>query len=170
MLSDKMQQALNQQINAELYSAYLYMSMSAHFHQGGLPGFATWMRVQALEEMTHAERFFNYVVERGGRVEMKPIEGPPTRWDSPLAVFQDTLVHEQKVTSLINDLVDLAQAEKDHASNNMLQWFIGEQVEEESSAQEIIDKLKLVKETPGGLFMLDKDLGTRVFTPPVAAA
>ena len=170
MLGKKMLSALNEQINAELYSAYLYMSMCSYFHQTGLAGFANWMRVQALEEMTHAERFFNYVVERGGRVEMKAIAGPTVNWDSPLAVFQDTLAHEQKVTALINGLVDLAIKEKDHASNNMLQWFIGEQVEEESSAQEIIDKLKLVKETPGGLFMLDKDLGTRVFTPPAPAA
>jgi ferritin len=167
MLSEKMLAALNEQVNAELYSAYLYMSMSAYFHHTGLTGFANWMRVQALEEMSHAERIFNHVVERGGRAEMKAIGEPPAGWASPQAVFQETLAHERKVTGLINDLVDLAQAEKDHASNNMLQWFVSEQVEEEASAQEIVDKLNLVKETPGGLFMMDKDLGGRTFTPPV---
>jgi ferritin len=170
MLSKKMLGALNEQINAEIYSSYLYMSMSSYFHSLGLAGFANWMRVQALEEMTHAERFFNYVVDRGGRVVMKAIAGPPTEWESPLAVFQDTLAHEQKVTSLINNLADLAIKEKDHASNNMLQWFISEQVEEEANDQDIIDKLKLVNQTPGGLFMLDKDLGARVFVPPATTA
>lgn len=166
MLSQKMTEALNAQINAEIYSAYLYLSMATWFEEQQLPGFANWMRVQAKEEMTHALRFHNFVNDRGGRVKLAAIDGPPTDWDSPLAVFEATLAHEQKVTGLINDLMALAVKENDFASQGMLQWFVDEQVEEEANATDLVGKMKLMQDAPGGLFMLDKDLAARVFNPP----
>lgn len=169
MLSEKMQEALNGQINAELYSAYLYLSMSAYFASVNLPGFANWMRVQAQEEMLHAAKFYDYVNERGGRVILKEIAGPPTEFDSPPAVFEATLSHEQKVTGLINELVNTAIEEKDHAAQVFLQWFVSEQVEEESTADGILQKLKLIGDDKSGLFMMDGELGRRVFTMPVQA-
>lgn len=165
MIKKNIQKALNKQINAELYSAYLYLSMSAYFQSVNLAGFANWMRVQALEEMTHADKFYNFIVERGGRIELEAIEAPPKEWASPLAVFENAYKHEQKVTSMINDLVDLAIKEKDHASNIFLQWFVTEQVEEEASADEVVQKLKLAGDKGSGLFMLDGELSKRVFTP-----
>jgi len=168
MIKEKIQNALNKQLNAEMYSAYLYLSMSAYFESINLKGFANWMRIQTREEMVHAMKFYDYVNERGGRVTLAAIDAPPTQWDSPLAVFEHTYMHEQKVTGLINDLVNLAISETDHATNNFLQWFVAEQVEEESSADEIVQKLKLVGGDSGGLFMLDQELGQRVFTPPAA--
>jgi len=166
MIKDKIEKALNSQINAEMYSSYLYLSMSSYFSSINLNGFATWMRVQAQEELTHAMKFYDYVIERGGRVTVKAIEAPPAEWDSPLQVFEHVYTHEQKVTGLINDLVNLAIAEKDHATTAFLQWFVTEQVEEESSADEIVQKVKLVGDQGAGLLMLDQELGQRVFTPP----
>ena len=166
MLSERMQEALNGQLNAELYSSYLYLSMAAYFQDLSLGGFANWMRVQAQEEDMHGMKFYDFIHERGGRVVLKPIDGPPTEWDSPLAAFEAVLEHEQKVTGLINDLVELALAEHDHATNIFHQWFVTEQVEEEDSANEVIQKIKLVGEAHGGLFMLDRELGQRTFTPP----
>lgn len=169
-LSSPMETALNQQINAETYSAYLYLSMAAYFDSLNLPGFAQWMRVQTQEELVHAMKFFSFVNERNGRVLLQPIAGPPTDWASPLAAFEAAYEHEQKVTGLINNLVDLALQERDHASNIFLQWFITEQVEEEASANDIVQKLKLAGDNPHHLFVLDRELGTRVFTPPAAGA
>ena len=166
MINEKMQEALNKQINAEIYSSYLYLSMAASFESVSLPGFANWMRCQAQEELVHAIKIYDFINERGGRVTLKSIEAPPVEWDSPLAAFEAAYEHEQKVTGLINDLVDLAQAEHDHASDNFLQWFVAEQVEEEDSANTIVEKIKLVGEAQGGLFMLDQELGQRIFTPP----
>lgn len=166
MLSDKMEQALNKQLNAELYSAYLYLSMAAYFYAINLNGFANWMTVQNLEETAHAMKFYHFINDRGGRVRLEVIDKPQVEWSSPLEVFEETLKHEEKVTSLINNLVDLAIAERDHASNAFLQWFITEQVEEEASANEIIQHLKLAGNDPNALFMLDRELATRVFTPP----
>lgn len=166
MIGKKVEAALNNQINAELYSAYLYLSMNSYFLSINLTGFANWMRIQALEEMTHADKFYRYVNERGGRVTLMPIDGPPGEWSSPLAVFEDVYRHEQKVTAMIHSLVDLAIEEKDHATSSMLHWFVDEQVEEEANAQGIVAQLKLIRENTGGLFMLDRELGTRVFTPP----
>jgi len=166
MISKKMQDALNGQINAELYSAYLYLSMDAHFQSVNLPGFANWMRAQTQEELMHAMKIYDFVNERGGRVILKSIAEPPAEWGSPLAAFEAVYKHEQKVTGLINNLVNLAIEEKDHATNSFLQWFVNEQVEEESSADEVVQKLKMVEKEPGGLFMVDKELGQRVFTPP----
>jgi ferritin len=161
-----MQDAINEQINAEMYSANLYYSMSAYFESLSLKGFAHWMRVQALEEQTHVQRFADYINERGGRMLMRGIEGPPTQWESPFNVFEEVYAHEVKVTGLINNLMDLALAEKDHASVNFLQWFVGEQVEEEASADEVLQKLKLVDKTEGGLFLLDQELDKRTFVLP----
>lgn len=166
MLSDKMQHALNEQLNWELYSSYLYASMSAYFHALNLPGFSSWMRVQALEELTHAGKFFDFLNERGGRVTMKAIEGPPSEWASPQTAFEDALGHEQKVTGRINNLVNLALEEKDHATNIFLQWFVTEQVEEEDSVGGVLQQLKLIGDHPGSLFMVDRELAQRTFTMP----
>ena len=168
MLNEKIQASLNKQLNAELYSSYLYLSMSAYFQSINLPGFATWMRVQAQEELVHGMKFYDFINERGGRVTLQPVEGPPTEWSSPLDVFENTYKHEQKVTGLINDLVNLAVGERDHATNIFLQWFVTEQVEEEASADEVVQRLKLMGDDGGGLFMLDREMGQRVFTPPAA--
>ncbi len=166
MISKKMEKALNGQVNAELYSAYLYLSMESYFKSLNLNGSANWMRVQTQEEVTHAMKLYEFINERGGKITLKTIEGPPIKWDSPLAVFEAVYVHEQKVTGLINDLVDLAIKEKDHATNTFLQWFVNEQVEEESSADEVVQQLKMMENAPGGMFMLDRELGQRIFTPP----
>lgn len=166
MISKKMEDALNEQVNAELYSAYMYLSMESYFKAQNLNGFANWMRVQTQEEVAHAMKIYDFINERGGRVTLKAIEGPPTEWDSALVVFKAAYEHEQKVTGLINDLVDLAIKEKDHATNSFLQWFVNEQVEEESTADEIVQQLKMMENAPGGMFMLDRELGQRVFTPP----
>jgi ferritin len=168
MLKEKMQGALNSQVNAELYSSYLYLSMSAYFQSISLLGFANWMRVQAQEELVHAMKFYDFINERGGRVQLQPVEGPPMEWSSPLDVFENAYKHEQKVTGLINDLVNLAVKEGDHATNIFLQWFVTEQVEEEASADEVVQKLKLMGDAAGGLFMLDREMAQRVFTPPAA--
>ena len=167
MIDKKMQSAFNEQINAELYSAYLYLSMVAYFESVNLPGFATWMRVQTQEEVMHAMKIYDYINERGGRVILKSIGEPQTEWESPLAAFEAAYEHEQKVTGLINGLVNLAIEEKDHAANMFLQWFVNEQVEEESNADAIVQKLKLMADAPGGMYMLDNEMGQRVFTPPV---
>jgi len=158
-----MESELNKQINAELYSAYLYLAMSANFEAVNLRGFASWMKVQAQEEMTHAMKIYNYTFERVGRVVLESIDKPQAKWESPLDAFEAAYEHEQKVTAMIDKLLKLATEEKDNASISMLQWFVDEQVEEEASANDIVQKLKLIKGAPGGLFMLDKELGQRVF-------
>ena len=169
MLKPNMQKALNEQINAELYSSYLYMSMSAYFDSQTLAGMANWMRIQAQEELIHAIKFFDFINERDGRVLLTGIEDPKTEWASPLDVFEDSLGHERKVTGLINDLVDLSLGEKDHATNTFLQWFVTEQVEEESAAKTIVDKLKLIGDNPVALYMLDGELGQRTLPPATAS-
>jgi len=169
MIKEKIQEALNKQLNAELFSSYLYLSMAAYFESINLKGFANWMRVQTQEELVHAMKFYNFIIERGGKAVLSAIEGPPTQWKSPLAVFEHAYKHEQKVTGLINNLVDLSIAEQDHATNNFLQWFVAEQVEEEASADEVVQKIKLIGDATGGLFMLDQELAQRVFTPPPTA-
>ncbi|HBG70862.1 MAG: ferritin [Bacteroidetes bacterium GWF2_43_63] len=165
-MNKKMEKALNEQINAEMYSSYLYLSMSAYFSDVNMNGFANWMRVQAQEEMAHAMMFFDYVNERGGRVELKSIEKPKKEWKNAIEVFEETLKHEQLVTSLIHKLVDLAIVEKDHATNNMLQWFVKEQVEEEANATALLGEVKMTEGKGPGMFMIDRELKTRVFTPP----
>ena len=166
MLSDKMSKALDKQINAEIYSAYLYLAMGAWSEAQGMDGFGNWFKIQAQEELAHAMRFYNYVYERGGRVTMSAIDAPQNEWESPLALFEATLEHEQKVTGLINGLVDLARSESDHATENMLQWFVAEQVEEEGTADRIRQKVAMVGTEGQGLYMLDAELAARVFTPP----
>lgn len=168
MLDSKMQKALNEQINAEMFSAYLYLAMVAYFNDLGLSGFAAWMTTQAQEEMVHAVKFFNYIVERGGRVELDQIEKPQAEWDSPIAAFKDAYKHEQYITGRINDLVNLAVEIKDNVTNQMLLWFVKEQVEEEENAAEIVQKLVSIQDAPGGINMLDKELSARIplFTMP----
>jgi ferritin len=161
MLTEKMQKALNGQMNAELYSSYLYLSMNAYFKSVNLDGFANWMYYQAQEELEHAMKFYDFICQRGGRVQLAQIEAPPSEWNSPLAVFEDTLAHEQKVTGLINDLVEIANGERDHASQIFLQWFVSEQVEEEDSVGGVLEQLKLMGEAKGGLFMMDREMAKR---------
>ena len=161
MIGKKMEVALNEQINAELYSSYLYLSMSAYLESLNLRGFAHWMRVQAREEEGHALKIYDHIIERGGRVTLGAVEAPPTEWDSPLAVFEQVASHEQKVTGLINELVDLATSENDHATRSFLQWFVDEQVEEEDAANQVLEKFRLVAAAPGGLFMIDRELAER---------
>ncbi|HMK36580.1 MAG TPA: ferritin [Desulfomonilaceae bacterium] len=170
MINEKIQNAFNDQINAELYSSYLYLSMSAYFQSMNLPGFANWMRCQAQEELVHAMKFYSFVHDRGGKVSLAAIEGPPTEWNSPLDAFEDAYKHEQKVTALINGLVDLALQEKDHAANAFLQWFVTEQVEEEASADGVVQQLKIAGDQGSGMFMIDRELAGRVFTMPVTPA
>jgi len=167
MLSKKMEAALNTQVKFEMWSAYLYLSMATYFEDMGLAGFANWMKVQQQEENFHAQKFYGYTFERGGRIKLQALEAPENTWKGPLAVFKEVLKHEQSVTARINDLMNLAIREKDHATASFLNWFIDEQVEEEASAQDLINKLKLVEGNPSALYMLDKELAARVFTPPV---
>ena len=166
MLNSKIEKAFNEQLNAELYSAYMYYSMAAYFESVNLAGFANWMIIQFQEEQFHASKFYRHINERGGRVLLTAIESPTTEWDSPLVVFEATLAHEQKVTGLINGLADMAMEQKDHASMSFLQWFVSEQVEEEDNVGTILGRLKLLKESPQAIFMLDRELARRAFTPP----
>ena len=165
MLNKKMQAALNKQLNAELFAAYLYFSVAADCESKNLTGFAQWMKAQTQEEMTHAFRFYKYINERGGRALMAPIEGPPTEWPSVQAAFEAAYQHELKVTGWINDLVALARELNDNATENFLQWFVGEQVEEEAQTSEAAQKLKFAGDG-AGLFMLDQQYGARLFTMP----
>ncbi|HDP75488.1 MAG TPA: ferritin [Bacteroidales bacterium] len=162
-MNKRLEQAINEQINAEIWSAYLYLSMSAYFGAQGFNGFSNWFKVQWQEELTHAMKFFDYLIERGSKPELKPIKEVPTQWDSPLHAFEETLKHEKEVTRLINNLMDIAIEEKDHAAKGILQWFVDEQVEEEANAQELIDTLKLINGNGNGLFMLDRELKQRTF-------
>lgn len=166
MMKAKMNEALNKQINEESFSSYLYLSMSAWFESRNLKGFANWMKVQAQEEAVHAKIFFNHIVGRGGTVKLEAIAAPKTEWTSPLEAFKDTLEHERHITACIHGLMDLAAKEKDHAAAIALQWFVTEQVEEEANAEELLAKLEMVGESKQGLFMLDKELGARVFRLP----
>ncbi len=167
MFSDKMTKAMAAQVNAEFYSSYLYLSMNSYLESISMAGMASWMKMQAQEELYHGMKMYDFILERGGRVILDSIAQPVAEWGSPLAVFEDVYAHEQKVTGLINDLVDVAQGERDHATNIFLQWFITEQVEEEANVSGIVHKLQLIGNNASGLFALDQDLGGRVFTVPV---
>ena len=169
MLSKKLHEAMNAQINAELWSAYLYLSMSMDAEAKGLKGVANWFYIQFQEEQDHARIFMNYILSRDAEVTLRPIAEVRTSWASPLEMFRDTLEHEKKVTALINDLAAIAAEDKDYASSNMLVWFIDEQVEEEQNAQDIIDSLKMVDDSKMGLYMIDKELAARVYTAPSIA-
>ena len=163
MFNKKIETAINDQINAELWSAYLYLSMSAYCYDNGYNGVANWYQVQFKEEQDHAMILFNYVISRGGRVTLKPIEAVPTQWDSLLNSFEETLKHERIVTGLINDLYTLALQESDYATQSMLKWFIDEQVEEEETALDIINNLKMIKDNGYGLYMFDKELSGHTY-------
>ena len=166
MISKKMNEVFNGQVNAELYSSYLYLSMSTWFSEKSLSGFAGWMRAQAQEELFHSVKIIDYILERGGTVQLDTIEKPEGDWSSPLEVIQETADHEAKVTGLVNDLVDVALEERDHAANIFLQWFVAEQVEEESTVGEVVEKLKMIGGVSAGMFHMDMEMGKRVFTPP----
>ncbi|MDY7075737.1 MAG: ferritin [Chloroflexota bacterium] len=161
MLSQTIQDAMNEQIKNELYSAYLYLSMSAYCESINFAGFAHWMRMQEQEEKMHALKFYDFIHERGGRVVLQAIDQPPIEFQSPLEVFEKTLEHEQKVTAMINDLYALAVQEKDYASQIFLQWFVTEQVEEEDNANQIVEILKMIGDSRQGILMLDRELGGR---------
>ena len=162
MISGKIQDALNGQINAEMYSAYLYLSMSAHFHSTNMTGFAGWMKSQGQEELSHAMKLYEYVNERGGRVTLSRVEAPPQTWASPLAALEDAYRHEQQNTGQINGLLLLATKEGDHATAIFLQWFVTEQVEEESTANRLVERLRLVGDSVPGLLLMDRELAQRV--------
>jgi len=166
MLAKKIEDAINAQINAEFWSAYLYLSMSMHFANKGYAGIANWFAIQFKEEQDHATIFMNYVNSRDGKVLLAPIAAVDTEWDSPLAAFKATLAHEQKVTALINGVYTAAVEEKDYATQNMLQWFINEQVEEEETARGYIDALEKIGDNGYGLYMLDKELAARAYNTP----
>jgi ferritin len=155
------EKAFNEQIRHELESAYLYLSMSAHFEAANLPGFARWMRVQSREEMDHAMRLYDHVIERGGRVVLQAIAKPQSEFGAPLSIFEAALEHEKKITGLIEKLYETAAAEKDYAAQLALQWFITEQVEEEQNAGTVVEQLRLVGENPTALLMMDRQLGAR---------
>lgn len=163
MLKDTVLKAFNEQINAEIHSAYLYLSMCAWFESKGLSGFANWMKVQYQEELTHAMKFFDYIHERNGRVILDPIAAVPSDFEGVIDVFEKTLAHEQKVTSLINRLVDVSVAAGDHASQSFLKWFIDEQVEEEANVMAILDDLNLINGQGNGIFMMNRELAARSF-------
>jgi ferritin len=164
MLKKKVLEALNKQLNLEFYSSNIYLQMSAYFEHENLGGMAGWMRIQAQEEMAHMMKFYNYINERGGLVIIGKLDAPKEEWKNPLEAFQDALEHERLVTSKIHELMDLALAEKDYATQNFLQWFVDEQVEEEATAESIVEKMKMVEDHKMGIFMMDSELGKRVFT------
>lgn len=166
MLNKKVEDALNAQVNAEFWSAYLYLSMAHNFEADGKPGIANWFKVQFQEEQAHAEIFMNYINQRGGRVLLKPIDAVETHWATPLDAFKATLEHERKVTALINNIYSIAESEHDYATREMLNWFVKEQVEEEDSAQELIDKFTLIGNDGMGIYSLDRELATRSYTVP----
>ncbi len=170
MISEEMQKALYQQLNDEFYSAYLYLAMSAYCAHIDFNGAANWLKMQYEEEQMHATRIYNYLIEQGAHVVLEDISKPPSEFGTILEVFQKSLAHEQAMTTKLNNLSDHALKEKDHATYNLLQWFVNEQVEEEATVGEIISKLKLVKEDGYGLLMVDNELNSRTAPPPVPGA
>lgn len=169
MMSVKMAKALNEQFNFEIYSSYIYASMSSWFKARNLNGFANWMNVQVREELDHAARFYSFMHDYGASVEYDAIPKPKSSWKTPTEIFGDALHHEGLVTSRINKLIDLALKEKDHATYASLQWFISEQVEEEANASAVLQQLKMIKDAPDAIMFLDRELGQRVYTPPAGA-
>lgn len=167
MINEKMNAALNRQVNEELYSAYLYLSMQAYFQKLNLQGFVNWMNIQVQEEMAHARGLYDYIQERGGEIVLETIKKPDLTWNSPLEAFEDVLKHEMYITSKIAELADIADETKDRAASLFLQWYVKEQVEEENSASGVLDTLKLIKSDANALLLLDKDLAQRTFNPPV---
>lgn len=166
-MNKKIEEAFNEQLNAELYSSYLYLSMANYFAAENLDGMAAWMRIQTDEERIHAMKFLDHINDRGGRVVLKQIDEPKIEWSDPLEAFQDAYNHECLISSKINALVDLASSENDHAASTFLQWFVTEQIEEEATALATVERLKKVGDSPVGLLMIDQQLGLR---PPAAPA
>jgi len=164
MASKKMMDSLNNHLNEELYSSYLYLSMSAYFEAKNLKGFANWFKIQSQEEYGHGMKFYSFIQQVGGKVTLKAIKAPKITWKSFMEVFAETLAHEKHITGLINKLVGQAIQEKDYATNNFLQWFVNEQVEEEATVEEIINKLEMIGDAKSGLFMMDRELGSRALT------
>ncbi len=161
MMSEKMTAALNQQINEEYYSSYIYLAMAAYLEDNDLDGMAHWMRMQAQEEYQHAMKIFDYMIERGARVVLSEVAAPPKEWESPLVCFEASLEHEKFMTKNINELANLALEERDHATNNIMQWYVSEQVEEEASVDNIVKKLKMMGADGPALFMMDRELAGR---------
>ncbi len=170
MLSDKVQTAINEQIHAEFFSFYLYLSVAAYFTDGHLDGFAHWMRIQAQEEYGHAMKLFDYVHDRGGRVRLMALDAPQAEWASPSAAVEVVLGHERHISERINNLVNVADSVRDHATSAMLQWYVNEQVEEEATAETLFHQVKMLESSPQGLFMLDRELAGRPLPTPTAAA
>lgn len=166
-MKEEMKNALNAQVNAELYSSYLYLAMESYFQSISLSGFAAWMRAQVQEELFHGMKMYDYIHQRGGKARLEAIARPEEKWESPLAAFEHVLAHEQHVTGLINNLIDVAHDVRDHAAKAFLDWFITEQVEEEATAGQIVDRLRLIGKDSSGLFLLDSELARRVFVMPV---
>lgn len=164
MLKEKILKALNKQINTELFSSYEYLAMSAYFKEENLDGFAHWFRIQSQEEYAHATKIYDYIHRANSKVTLEKIDAPKANWKNTLEVFEETYAHEQKVTKAIDEIVNLAIEEKDHATNNFLQWFVSEQVEEESTALNILEKVRLIGDNKNGLFLLDRELGQRSST------
>lgn len=167
MINEKLEKAFNDQINKELYSEYLYLSMQAYFERLNLKGFVNWMSVQVQEEHAHALGMFDYLNQRGGTIELEAIDKPETDWASPLAVFEQVLEHEEYVTSRINALMDVAEETKDRAAMSFLNWYLKEQVEEEDNVGNVLATLRLIGDDKKALLMLDKDLAARTFVQPV---
>ncbi|MEA3508811.1 MAG: ferritin [Synergistota bacterium] len=161
MIGKAMLDEFNRQINEEMFSSYLYLSIAAWFEDINMKGAAMWMRAQSDEETMHANKFFDYILVRGGKVELLPIEGPKKEWTSPLDAFEASYEHEHHISARINTLMDLAVKEKDYAAQAFLQWFVNEQVEEEASVDEVVQKLKMVGDSKNGLFMIDRELAAR---------
>lgn len=161
MVSQKIVDALNLQINKELFSSYLYLSMSAYFDSKNLTGMTQWMKLQSQEEYEHAMKFYDFILRLGGKVKLSAIEEPQTDWESPLKVFEDSLHHEQYISKSIHQLMDLAIEESHHPTKSFLQWFVDEQVEEEDSVQQVVENFKMIGDDKGALFMLDRELGAR---------
>ena len=166
MIGERLNKAINDQIKNELESYYIYLSMAAYFEDQNLEGFGQWMQIQAREEFAHAMKIYSFIQSRGGRVVLGALEAPQHDWDSPLAAFSAALDHERMITSRINVLLDLANEVKDNATHQFLMWFVAEQVEEEETASRVVDRLKLMGDAPGGLFIMDNELGSRVASAP----
>ena len=164
-MNPNVEKALNEQIHAEFFSFYLYLSVSAYFKTIHLDGFANWMNIQAQEEYGHAMKLFDFLIERGGKVELMALEAPQTEWASPSAAFEAVLAHEKYITDRINSLVDISTQEKDHATTVMLHWYVSEQVEEVATADTLANQVKMVESSNHGLLMLDRELGARKITP-----
>lgn len=170
MISDKMQEALNEQVNKEFYSAYLYLAMSAYCDTIGLPGFSNWMRQQYEEEILHVTRMYDYILDQGGQIHLKQIDEPPQEFGTPVEIFEETLKHEQFVTGCINELMSMAVEARDYATQTFLQWYVTEQVEEEANVGDILAPLRMVGDDKGGLMMIDQQLAQRLPPAPLDPA